>query len=114
MTDREIYKLHAGICHTLANPKRLEIIDKLRTRELSVTELTEALEISQANLSQHLSLMRQRGMVTTRREGSNIYYSFSNPKIIQACDLMRQVLLEHLEDGAELARKESTKKENNP
>ena len=114
MADREIYALHAGICHTLANPKRLEIIDKLRVHELSVTELTEALEISQANLSQHLSLMRQRGMVTTRREGSNIYYSLSNPKIIQACDLMRQVLLEHLEDGAELARKESTKKENNP
>ena len=112
MADREIYKLHAGICHTLANPKRLEIIDKLRTRELSVTELTEALEISQANLSQHLSLMRQRGIVTTRREGLNIYYSLSNPKIIQACDLMREVLLEHLEDGAELARKELTKKEN--
>ena len=106
MADRQIYKLHANICHTLANPKRLEIIDKLRTRELSVTELTEALEISQGNLSQHLSLMRQRGIVTTRREGLNIYYSLSNPKIIQACDLMREVLLEYLENGAELARKE--------
>ena len=114
MADRQIYKLHAGICHTLANPKRLEIIDKLRTRELSVTELTVALEISQANLSQHLSLMRQTGIVTTRREGLNIYYSLSNLKIIQACDLMREVLIEYLEDGAELARKESTKKENNP
>lgn len=114
MTDRQIYKLHASICHTLANPKRLEIIDKLRARELSVTGLAEALEISQANLSQHLSLMRQRGMVTTRREGLNIYYSLSNPKIIQACDLMREVLIEHLKDGAELARKESAKQENNP
>ena len=46
MADRQIYELHANICHTLANPKRLEIIDKLRTRELSVSELTEALEIS--------------------------------------------------------------------
>jgi DNA-binding transcriptional ArsR family regulator len=111
MADRGIYELHAGICHTLANPKRLEIIDKLRGRELSVTELTEALEISQANLSQHLSLMRQRGIVTTRREGLNIYYSLSNPKIIQACDLMRQVLVEYLEAGAELAREQSMKKE---
>jgi ArsR family transcriptional regulator len=111
MADRQIYKLHASICHTLANPKRLEIIDKLRTRELSVTELAEALEISQANLSQHLSLMRQRGIVTTRREGLNVFYSLSNPKIIQACDLMRQVLLEYLEAGAELAREQSMKKE---
>ena len=104
MTDRQIYKLHASICHTLANPKRLEIIDKLRARELSVTALAEALEISQANLSQHLSLMRQRGIVTSRRKGLNVFYKLSNPKIIQACDLMRQVLLEHLETSAEFAR----------
>jgi DNA-binding transcriptional ArsR family regulator len=102
MVDRQLYKLHAGICHTLANPKRLEIIDKLRDQELSVTELTEALEISQANLSQHLSLMRQRGIVTTRREGLNVFYRLSNPKIIKACDLMRQVLLENLKSGAVL------------
>jgi ArsR family transcriptional regulator, virulence genes transcriptional regulator len=102
MVDRQLYKLHAGICHTLANPKRLEIIDKLRDQELSVTELAKALGISQANLSQHLSLMRQRGIVTTRREGLNIFYRLSNPKIIKACDLMRQVLLENLESGAVL------------
>ena len=104
MADRQIYKLHANICNTLANPKRLEIIDKLRTRELSVTALAKALEISQANLSQHLALMRQRGIVTSRRDGLNVFYKLSNPKIIQACDLMRQVLLEHLETSAELAR----------
>jgi DNA-binding transcriptional ArsR family regulator len=102
MVDRQLYKLHAGICHTLANPKRLEIIDKLRDQELSVTELAEALGISQANLSQHLSLMRQRGIVTTRRERLNIFYRLSNPKIIKACDLMRQVLLENLKSGAVL------------
>ncbi len=104
MTDRHLYKLHASICHTLSNPKRLEIIDKLRARELSVTALAEAMEISQANLSQHLAIMRQRGIVTSRRKGLNVFYKLSNPKIIQACDLMRQVLLEHLETSAELAR----------
>jgi len=102
MVDRQLYKLHACICHTLANQKRLEIMDKLRDQALSVTELAKALGISQANLSQHLSLMRQRGIVTTRREGLNIFYRLSNPKIIKACDLMRQVLLENLESGAVL------------
>ena len=111
MTDRQIYKLHASICHTLANPKRLEIIDKLRARELSVTALAEALEISQSNLSQHLALMRQRGILTTRREGLNIFYRLSNPKIIQACELMRQVLLEHLETSVETARGKTLEKE---
>jgi DNA-binding transcriptional ArsR family regulator len=104
MSDRNLYKLHASICHTLANPKRLEIIDKLRAGELSVTELVKALEISQSNLSQHLSVMRQRGIVTTRREGLNVFYRLSNSKITQACDLMRQVLLENLESDVALAR----------
>src|SRR3972149_683372 len=104
MTDRQLYKLHASICHTLANPKRLEIIDKLRAQELSVTSLAESLEISQANLSQHLAIMRQNGIVTTRREGPTVFYRLSNPKIVKACDLMRQVLLEHLETGAKLVR----------
>lgn len=105
MSDRNLYKLHASICHTLANPKRLEIIDKLRVGELSVTELVEALEISQSNLSQHLSVMRQRGIVTTRREGLNVLYRLSNSKITQACDLMRQVLLENLEADVAVARR---------
>ncbi len=104
MADPQLYELHAGICKTLANPKRLEVIDRLRDGEKSVTELAEAMKISQANLSQHLSVMRQKGIVATRREGLNVYYRLSTSKITKACDLMRQVLLEHLEAGAELAR----------
>ncbi|MBI4632162.1 MAG: winged helix-turn-helix transcriptional regulator [Chloroflexi bacterium] len=104
MADRQLYELHASICQTLANPKRLEVIDLLRDGEKSVTEIVEAMEISQANLSQHLTVMRQKGIVVPRREGVNVYYRLSNPKIIKACDLMRQVLLEHLQAGVELAR----------
>lgn len=105
MSDRNLYQLHASICHTLAHPKRLEIIDRLRVGELSVTELVEALEISQSNLSQHLSVMRQKGIVSTRREGLKVFYRLSNSKITQACDLMRQVLLENLESDVALARR---------
>ena len=104
MADSQLYELHASICQTLANPKRLEVIDRLRDGEQSVSELAEAMKIGQANLSQHLAVMRHKGIVATRREGLNVYYRLSNPKIIKACDLMRQVLLEHLEAGAELAR----------
>ncbi|KAF0108438.1 MAG: ArsR family transcriptional regulator [Anaerolineaceae bacterium] len=104
MVETQLYVLHASICQTLANPKRLEIIDRLRKSEMSVMQLTEAMQISQANLSQHLAVMRQKGIVKTRREGLNVYYQLGNPKIVQACDLMREVLLEHLETGAELVR----------
>lgn len=113
MTDRGLYKLHAGICHILANPKRLEIIDLLRGGELTVAELTATLEISQSNLSQHLSLMRERGILSVRREGLKAFYSMSSPKILQACELMREVLVEHLDAEANLARGASRTKEKN-
>ena len=103
MAKPSLYELHASICQVLANPKRLEIIDRLRAGEKSVSDLATALEVSQSNLSQHMGLMRQKGIVLARREGTNVYYRLANPKILKACDLMRQVLLEHLEAGAELA-----------
>ena len=105
MSSRRLYELHASICQTLSNPKRLEVIDCLRDGELTVTRLAEAINISQANLSQHLALMREKGILIARREGSNVYYRLSNPKITQACDLMRQVLLEHLESDAGLVER---------
>jgi ArsR family transcriptional regulator len=54
--------------------------------------------------------MRQKGILTTRREGSNIYYKISNPKVSQACALMREVLLEQLEEGQKMAKKFSNVK----
>jgi ArsR family transcriptional regulator, virulence genes transcriptional regulator len=102
MSTRRLYELHASICQTLSNPKRLEVIDRLRDGELPVTKLAEATNISQANLSQHLAIMREKGILIARRDGSNVFYRLSNPKITQACDLMRQVLLEHLEADADL------------
>ena len=104
MVEAQLYVLHAAICQTLANPKRLEIIDRLRKGEMSVSQLAEAMQIAQANLSQHLAVMRQKGIVETRRESLNVYYRLGDPKIVQACDLMRQVLLEHLERGAKQVR----------
>lgn len=90
----EIYELHANICSVFSNPKRLEIIDILREGEKSVSEIMKRTKISKTNLSQHLSLMRDRGIVTSRREGQNIYYAISNKKIIKAYDLMLEVLRE--------------------
>lgn len=61
--------------------------------------------IPKANVSQHLAVLRQKKVVVTHREGLNIYYRIANPKIIQACDLMRQVLYEQLEEGERLAKR---------
>lgn len=94
---KELFQLQAEVCKTLANPVRLEIIDILKGGEKSVTELVVATELTKSNISQHLSLLKSSGVVLTRRNGQNIYYSISNKKIIDACSLMKEVLTEKLE-----------------
>ena len=100
--ENKIYELHAEICKILANPKRLQILNLLRNKEMSVNELASLMEIREANVSQHLTVMRQKGILIARREGVNIYYRIANPKVIKACDIMREVLLEQLEERAQL------------
>ena len=90
----DTFDLHADICKTLASPSRLRIIAALRDGEMAAGEIARGLGVHKANVSQHLAVMRQRGIVQARRQGLNVYYRLSSPKIIQACDLMREVLLE--------------------
>jgi len=93
---RRAYRLQAQVCSTLSNPKRLEILDLLAEGERSVEALTQAMGIPKSNVSQHLSLMRQAGIVRGRKEGQSVYYSVANPKVIEACGLMKQVMLDQL------------------
>ncbi len=102
---KEVFVLQAEICKTLANPKRLEIIASLKDGELSVGELVQKLGISKANVSQHLAVLRQRKVVASRRDGVNIFYRINNPKIVEACALMKAVLLEQLEDTQRIAKR---------
>ena len=97
--------MHAEICKTLANPKRLEIIYALKEGELSAGELVKRLNIPKANVSQHLAILRQRRVVVSRRDGVNIYYSIANPKIVQACALMREMLMEQIKEDGRLVSK---------
>jgi len=94
----KIFELHADVCKVFSNSKRLEILNTLRDRELTASELIEKIGLSKANLSQHMSILKSKGVVLSRREGVNIYYRISNAKIIHACDLMREVLLEQLQE----------------
>ena len=69
----------------------------------SVTEIIEILGIPKANASQHLALMKLKGILNSRREGINIYYSIANPKVIQACSLMKEVLSDLLTERGKMA-----------
>ena len=88
----ELLQLHASVCKGLADPKRLLIINALRDGERTVSELVKELAIPQANVSQHLGVLRDKGLVRYRRDRQWAYYSVTSKKIIEAMDLLRQVM----------------------
>ena len=100
--DDKLFTLHAEVCKAMANPTRLKILNALENGEQSVDAMAKSLGLRKANLSQHLAVLRQRGIVATRREGLNIYYRCANPKMLKACEILREVLLEQLREGGRL------------
>jgi DNA-binding transcriptional ArsR family regulator len=72
----------------LGEPARLQILDSLRDREMTVTELVEATGLGQANVSKHLGLLHGLGFVTRRKEGLFVYYSLANRDVFRLCDIM--------------------------
>jgi len=102
--EMKIYEKHAALCQTLASPVRLRILYSLMEEERSVNELVRLLGIPQANISQHLAILRERGVVATRREGVNIYYKIANPRITKACSLIREVLFEQMATTGQMAK----------
>ncbi|MCX8006532.1 MAG: metalloregulator ArsR/SmtB family transcription factor [Coriobacteriia bacterium] len=96
MKDEQFFCLHSDLCKTLANAKRQAILSALRGGEVSVSEIVEQTGIPQPTVSQHLGILRAKGVVLARRAGSRVLYSVSNPKIIQAFDLITDVMRETL------------------
>lgn len=97
MDKEKFYTMHADMCKTISNPRRQAIINTIRDKEMTVSDIVKKTGVSQANISQHLSILRSKGLVQTRRDGNSIYYSLSSPKILKAYDLISEVLMEALE-----------------
>lgn len=100
--EDQIYSYHAEMCKVLSHPKRLELINTLRDKEMSVSELGERLGLAKANLSQHLAMMRERHILVSRKEGNVVYYRIANPKVLQAFDMLREILFEQIRQDAAL------------
>ena len=80
----------AEIFQALAHPTRIAILDLLREGELTVGTFVERLNLEQANLSQHLAILRSKQMVTPRKAGNQVFYSVRDPLIWKVLDLMRR------------------------
>ncbi|HCL56409.1 MAG TPA: transcriptional regulator [Spirochaetia bacterium] len=101
MDKKEIYKMHADFCKFMGNSNRIEIIFLLAEQEMCVEELASEMEINIPNLSQHLAVMRSKSVVKNRRDGTKIFYSLSNPKIYDACLMMRDIMIEQCRNKAD-------------
>ena len=89
----------ANIFQALAHPTRIAIIEVLRDGELPAGAIIERLGIEQANASQHLSILRAKQIVTSRKEGNQVFYSVRDPLLIEVLDIMRRYFQAHVEEA---------------
>ena len=100
--EDQINIYHSEMCKVFSHPKRLELINVLREREMRVGDLSEKLGLASANLSQHLAMMKERHILVSRKEGNVVYYRITNPRILEAFDLLRAIMFEQIRQDAAL------------
>src|SRR5438105_15391552 len=79
----------------LAHPLRISILDALREGELTVNEISQKFAIEPANASQQLAVLRNKNIVVTRKEGSNVYYSVTDSTIFKLLDVAKEIFNHH-------------------
>ncbi|MHB8670524.1 MAG: ArsR/SmtB family transcription factor [Acidimicrobiales bacterium] len=92
----ELEELTSTMCRALNDPNRLGVLYALAAGPHSVNELCELLDVPQSNLSQHLSVLRDRGLVDTEREGDRVIYALRDRRVLEAVDLLRAVMNDEL------------------
>jgi ArsR family transcriptional regulator len=103
--QESLRRFKAGVFQALAHPTRIAIIELLRDeREVPVSRLHDRLHLEQANVSQHLTVLRSRQLVTTRKEGNQVFYSLRDPILGKVLDLMKQYFHSHLKEAMELLK----------
>jgi ArsR family transcriptional regulator len=95
-------RFKADIFQALAHPTRIAIIELLEGGELSAGELIERLEMEQANVSQHLAVLRAKQLVVNRKAGNQVFYSVRDPLLVEVLALMRRYFYKHLQEAMEL------------
>jgi ArsR family transcriptional regulator len=99
-----LYELRAEVCRALSHPTRLKILDLIAEEERSVKAITQSLGLSKSTISQHLKHLRMATIITSRKDGKNVYYRVVNPKAIEACHLLQEVIYDQLTQGSLIAQ----------
>jgi ArsR family transcriptional regulator len=94
--SQELRRFKAEIFQALAHPTRIAIVEALRGGEISAGRLIEELGLEQANASQHLAVLRGKRIVTSRKEGNQVFYSLRDPVLIEVLDILKRYFYSHL------------------
>jgi len=88
---KSVYEQNAQVYKLLANPKRLEILNTIKTHEATVKDIADALQVRMSNVSQHLAILLHLGIVHARRNGKNVFYRIVDPRIIAPCKILKDL-----------------------
>jgi ArsR family transcriptional regulator len=101
---QEIQLLHKRICYALGDPKRILLLYALSEGSRCVSELVDALDVPQPTVSRHLGILRERGLVSTERKGTSVYYTLTDQRVIEVLDLLRAILSSQLASEASVTQ----------
>jgi ArsR family transcriptional regulator len=103
------YQLVANVFKALSHPARLQIIELLKEEALCVCEIHPKAELEQSNTSQHLAVLRNQGIVATRKKGTMVFYEIKSPEVLQMIDLAGKIIVRQFEEKKELLEDSSRK-----
>lgn len=102
--SRALYERHAEMCKVFSNPTRLMVLNVLRDTEMTVAAIAEKLGIALGTVSPHLLMMKRQRVLSSWKEGNQVFYRLANPKMLQAFDLIRELLYEQMNQEGLLTR----------
>lgn len=92
----DLIKAQSDICKTFSNPHRLKIIKLLCNDELNASEIIKKTGLGKANLSQHMSVLLNKGIVISRKQGQNVFYRIADPRVSKVCSMMAEIMMSAL------------------
>jgi len=99
ISEDEVALVHHYICEGIGDARRLRLLYLVAERPRNVTELTELLDVTQPTVSHHLRVLRERGLVNTERDGTSIYYSLGDPRILEAMNILRSFVADKIQEA---------------
>ena len=106
--SQEINHLHANICSAISEPNRILLLYAVSEKPRNVNALADAVGIRQSAASRHLKVLKERGLIQANRDGANVIYTLTDPRLIQALDLLREVMFDQLAHRVDLLKENQT------